>query len=82
MYYLEKIISSGAAGCEIRISGKLLGKERSAAHKFRKGHILHTGFYKEIYLDVAYQQAFTVVGVIGIQVRILREVPKEIEIKE
>ncbi len=78
LYYLDQIINSGAIGAEIRISGKLLGKERSAAHKFRKGYILHTGHYKEELMDIAYQQAFTKVGVIGIQVKILLKAPEEV----
>jgi small subunit ribosomal protein S3 len=82
MFYLEKIIEAGAAGAEIRIAGKLLGKERSAAYKFRKGFILHTGNYKEELVDVAYAQAFLKVGVIGIQVRILRKVPEEIMLEK
>ncbi len=82
LYYLEQIIASGAVGAEIRISGKLLGKERSASHKFRKGYILHTGHYKEELMDVAQQQAFTKVGVIGIEVKILLKAPEELLIEK
>lgn len=77
IFYLDKIMENGAVGAEIRIAGKILGKERSATKKFVKGYILHTGFYKEMYVDVAYQQAFIKPGVIGIQVRILKKAPQE-----
>jgi small subunit ribosomal protein S3 len=82
MYYLEKIIEAGAAGAEIRIAGKLLGKERSAAYKFRKGYILHTGHYKEEFVDVGYSQAILKVGAIGVQVRILKKVPEELMLEK
>jgi len=82
MYYLERIMESGAAGAEIRIAGKLLGKERSAAYKFRKGYILHSGYYKEKLVDEGYAQALLKVGIIGIQVRILRKVPEEVMLEK
>ncbi|MEM0481053.1 MAG: 30S ribosomal protein S3 [Candidatus Aenigmatarchaeota archaeon] len=77
MFYIERAVENGAAGIEVRISGKLLGKERSAAYKFRKGYILHSGYYKEKYVDVGYDEALIKVGKIGIQVRILKQVPEE-----
>lgn len=77
MFYLDKILQNGAVGAEIRISGKILGKERSAVKKFVKGYILHTGNYKEELVDTAYEQAFTKPGIVGIQVRILKKAPEE-----
>lgn len=77
MFYIERAIENGAAGIEVRIAGKLLGKERSAAYKFRKGYILHSGYYREKYVDVGYSTALIKVGIIGIQVRILRQIPEE-----
>jgi len=77
MFYLDKILQNGAVGAEIRIAGKVLGKERSAVKKFTKGYILHTGNYKEELVDTAYAQAFTKPGIVGIQVKILKKAPEE-----
>ncbi|MEM0476520.1 MAG: 30S ribosomal protein S3 [Candidatus Aenigmatarchaeota archaeon] len=81
LFYIEKCMESGAIGIEVRISGKLLGKERSAAYKFSKGYILHTGFLKEVYVDEALQQAIIPVGIVGIRVRILKYLPQIISAK-
>ncbi|MEM0324311.1 MAG: 30S ribosomal protein S3 [Candidatus Aenigmatarchaeota archaeon] len=81
LFYIEKCMESGATGIEVRISGKLLGKERSAAYKFSKGYILHTGFLKEVYVDEAMQQAIIPVGIVGIRVRILKYLPQIISPK-
>jgi len=75
LFYIERCMENGALGIEVRISGKLLGKERSAAYKFSKGYILHTGFLKEIFVDEAQAQAIIPVGIVGIKVRILKELP-------
>ncbi|MEM7818174.1 MAG: 30S ribosomal protein S3 [Candidatus Aenigmatarchaeota archaeon] len=81
LFYIERCMENGALGIEVRIAGKLLGKERSAAYKFRKGYILHTGFLKEMYIDEAKQQAIIPVGIVGIKVRILKYLPPLVSAK-
>ncbi|MEM5820722.1 MAG: 30S ribosomal protein S3 [Candidatus Aenigmatarchaeota archaeon] len=81
LFYIERCMENGAIGIEVRVAGKLLGKERSAAYKFSKGYILHTGFLKEVYVDEAQAQAIIPVGIVGIKVRILKELPQLISAK-
>ncbi|MFH7882492.1 MAG: 30S ribosomal protein S3 [Candidatus Aenigmatarchaeota archaeon] len=77
-YYLEKIMEAGAVGVEIRVGGKLAGVERSRFQKFKKGFIVHSGDYKETLVDKGYAQAMIKPGIIGIQVEIMKEAPKEL----
>ncbi|MEM5828367.1 MAG: 30S ribosomal protein S3 [Candidatus Aenigmatarchaeota archaeon] len=81
LFYIERCMENGAIGIEVRVAGKLLGKERSAAYKFSKGYILHTGFLKEVYVDEAQAQAVIPVGIVGIKVRILKQLPQLISPK-
>lgn len=81
LFYIERCMENGANGIEVKISGKLLGKERSATHKFSKGYILYTGFFKEMYIDEAKEQAIIPVGIVGIRVKILKNIPQIISFK-
>lgn len=76
-YYLSKVMESGAVGCLIEVSGKLIGKERSSAQKFRDGYILHSGNYREELVDEAHYRAIIPHGIIGVTVKILKEAPTE-----
>jgi len=76
LFYIERCMENGALGIEVRVAGKLLGKERSAAYKFSKGYILHTGFLKEVFVEEAQAQAIIPVGIVGIKVRILKNLPE------
>ncbi len=77
-YYLDKIMEAGAVGVMIRVSGKLAGKDRSRFYKFRRGFVAMAGDYAEKYVQVAQAQAFLKVGVVGVEVRIMKEAPKEL----
>ncbi len=81
-YYLDKIIEAGAIGAMIRVGGKLAGKERSRFQKFRKGFIAVSGDYAEKYVQVAKTQAMIKPGIVGVEVRIMKEAPKEIEFEK
>ena len=87
-YYVRKVMEAGATGVSIRISGKIMGKERSRFQKFREGFVATSGDYAEKLVDKAYAQALTKLGIVGIQVRIMKGMPKEfifkkeIELKE
>lgn len=77
-YYLDKILEAGAVGALIRVSGKLAGKQRSRFQKFRRGFVAISGDYAEKYVQVAQAQAMLKPGVVGVEVRIMREAPKEL----
>ena len=81
-YYLGKIMEAGAIGVKIIVSGKIIGKERSSFKKFKDGFIVHSGHYFDVLVDKAKAQALVKVGVIGIEVRIMKEMPKELEIEK
>lgn len=87
-YYVTKVMEAGAVGVSIRISGKIMGKERSRFQKFREGFVATSGDYAEKLVDKAYAQALTKLGIVGVQVRIMKGMPKEfifekqIELKE
>lgn len=79
-YYLQKIMEVGAVGVQIVIGGKLAAS-RSRTQKFRAGFVAHSGDYAEKLVDKAYTQAILKLGVIGIKVRIMKEMPREVEEK-
>ncbi len=81
-YYIEKIMESGAIGVSIRVAGKLAGSERSRFQKFRKGFVAFSGDYAEKLVDKGYAQGNLKPGMVGIKVFIMRESPKEFELKE
>ncbi len=79
-YYLQRVMEAGAVGVLIRIAGKV-GGERAKFFKFRKGYIKHSGHYAETLVDKGYTTALTKPGIIGIQVKILREMPSELIVR-
>ena len=80
-YYLQKVIESGAVGIQIVLSGKLSGSERSRIQKFKEGFVAHSGEYAERLVDSAYTQAILTPGIVGIKVKIMRQMPREVEEK-
>lgn len=76
-YYLEKVIEAGAIGVNIRVSGKIGGKERSDFKKFRKGFVAHSGEYAERFVEKGSAQAMLKPGIVGVEVKIMKEAPKE-----
>ncbi len=79
-YYLDKVLEVGAIGIAIRVAGKLAGSERSRFQKFRRGFVAFSGDYAEKLVDRGYAQAMLKPGIVGVEVRIMREAPKEVEI--
>lgn len=67
---LQQIIKQGALGAEITLSGKL-PSDRARTWRFAQGYLKKTGDPAKI-VDTAQSQAVTPLGVIGIQVKILR----------
>lgn len=81
-YYLEKVIEAGAIGVQIRIAGKLAGVERSRFQKFRSGFVAFSGDYADKLVEKGYAQASIKPGIIGVQVKIMKEMPKEFEFEK
>ena len=81
-YYIEKVIETGAVGIQVKAGGKLAGSERSRFQKFKKGFVAFSGDYAVTLVETAQAQANLRPGVVGIQVKIMKESPKEFELKE
>lgn len=80
-YYLENVIAAGAIGVQIRIGGKLAGSDRSRFQKFHSGFVAVAGGYADKLVEKGYAQGTIKPGIIGIQVKIMIESPKEFELK-
>ena len=80
-FYLDKVTEAGAVGIQINVAGKLAGAERSRYQKFHKGFVAHSGDYSERLVDKGYAQAMLKPGIVGIQVKIMRQMPREVEKK-
>jgi small subunit ribosomal protein S3 len=77
------VMSAGARGCLIVISGKLSGA-RHRTQKFQSGHIKYCGETALTTMDVGYAVAVKKLGTIGCTVAIMRagtKLPNEITIK-
>lgn len=80
-YYLEKVLEAGAVGIQIKIGGKL-GGEKSRFQKFHRGFVAHSGDYAETLVQRGMAQGRMKPGIIGIQVKIMKESPKEVTFLE
>jgi len=76
-YYLEKVTEAGANGISIRVAGKLAGSERSRFAKFKRGFVAFSGDYAEKLVDHGHASGMMKPGLVGVEVRIMREAPKE-----
>ncbi|MBI2543550.1 MAG: 30S ribosomal protein S3 [Candidatus Aenigmarchaeota archaeon] len=81
-YYLDKVTEAGAAGILLEISGKIGGVERSRRQKFKKGFVAHSGDYAERMVDTGYTQAIIKAGIIGIKVKIMKNMPVDIVLEK
>lgn len=82
-YYVDEIMKAGAVGVQIRVGGKL-GGERGRLQKFKKGYIKHSGYYADEVVDKGLATAIMKLGMVGVQVKILKEKPEDLiaELKE
>jgi small subunit ribosomal protein S3 len=81
---VRRIMSAGAKGCQVIISGKLTG-QRHRTEKFREGHIKYCGESKLDWMHEGFAVAKKKLGVIGIKVQIMdpnAKLPDDIELKE
>ncbi len=79
---IRRIMSGGAKGVEIKISGKITS-QRARVETFRAGFVAKCGEPSHQYVDVGKAQALIRRGLIGVQVRIMRGdaiLPDDIEI--
>ena len=79
---LQRIMDSGARGCQITIAGKLTGL-RHRTEKFLSGHIKFCGETALELMDVGIAKAKLKPGTIGVKVAIMRpdaKLPDEIEV--
>ncbi|MBD3155055.1 MAG: 30S ribosomal protein S3 [Candidatus Aenigmarchaeota archaeon] len=79
-FYLSKIMEMGAIGVQIKVSGKL-GGERGRLSKFKDGYIKHAGHYADNILDKGRAKAVVKLGVVGVEVKIMKEMPENISLK-
>ncbi len=64
------IMSAGAMGCEIRLSGKL-PSARAKSWRFSKGYLKKTGYVSDFVIDKAIETVTLKTGVVGIKVQIM-----------
>jgi len=75
-FYMERIMEAGATGVQIEIKGKL-GGEKARRYKAKKGFIAHSGDYAETLVETAQAQAMRKPGIVGVEVKIMKEQPSE-----
>ena len=76
-WYLSEIMKAGAIGVEIKVGGKL-GGERGRFQKFKEGYIKHSGYYADNILDRGMAKATVKLGIIGVQVKIMKTMPEDL----
>ena len=77
-FAIKRVMSAGSIGVAVRISGKV-GGEMGRTEKFSAGYLKYAGEPADTMVDKAYSRAQVKLGTIGVQVRIMREAPKELE---
>lgn len=75
---IQNVMRRGAAGVAIRVGGKL-GGDMSRIDKFSAGYLKYAGEQAETEVKQAHATALVKAGTIGILVKILPEMPREIE---
>lgn len=81
---LRAVMSAGALGCEVVISGKLTGA-RSRVEKFVNGHVKHSGHPVQEVVDEGFAVAVKKLGTLGCKVRIIQPgvvLPDSFRVKE
>lgn len=76
---IERVMVAGAFGIAIRVSGKI-GGDMARTEKFSAGFLKYAGEPSETAVKTAYASANVKLGTIGIQVRIMTEEPKRLEV--
>jgi len=79
---VRRIMSSGARGCQVIISGKITGA-RHRTEKFTKGHVKYCGEVAKEVMDEGMAVAKKKPGILGVKVRVMKpgaKMPDEIDI--
>lgn len=79
-FYINEIMKNGAIGVQIKVGGKM-GGERGRTQKFKLGYIKHSGYYADNILDKGHAKAIVKLGVIGVEVRIMKDMPEDLSEK-
>lgn len=80
---VRRVMSAGAKGCQVIISGKLTGS-RHRTEKFTEGHVKYCGETARKVMDEGYDVAKIKAGVLGVKVRIMKpdaKLPDEINLE-
>jgi len=80
MATMRRIMEAGAAGVEVVISGKLT-RERARFEKYHMGKVIKTGHAVDLYTDRAVAYARLPLGIIGVEVLIVKPEAAEPHIK-
>lgn len=76
---VDRIMKAGAVGVGIIVAGKI-GGDMARTQKFSAGYLKYAGEPAESEVDKAYSSAQVKMGTVGIQVRIMRKEPRELEV--
>jgi len=79
---IRRIMSAGALGCQITVSGKITS-QRARVENFREGFVAKTGHPAEIFVDRGYAKAKIKRGILGVSVWIMQKdavLPDAVEI--
>ena len=79
---IRRIMSAGALGCQITVSGKITS-QRARVENFREGFVAKTGHPAEIFVDRGYAKAKIKRGILGVCVWIMQKdavLPDAVEI--
>ncbi|MEM1657656.1 MAG: 30S ribosomal protein S3 [Candidatus Jordarchaeales archaeon] len=83
-FILKRIMSAGALGCEITVSGKLTS-QRAKYRKFKQGTLVKCGEPAQLFVDRAVAYALLKPGVMGVEVKIMLPnavLPDNVEFKK
>ena len=70
MSVIRNLISKGAKGVEVIVSGKLR-QQRAKSVKYKGGYMIHTGQARRIFLDISVRHIFLRQGIMGVKVKIM-----------
>jgi len=79
-FYLDRVMEAGAVGVHINVKGKL-GGDKARVFKAKRGFIAHSGDYAETLVERGSVQSMLRPGIVGVEVKIMLQTPKEFELK-
>jgi small subunit ribosomal protein S3 len=73
-------MEGGAVGVQVNVRGKL-GGDKARVFKAKRGFIAHSGNYAETLVERGSVQSMLRPGIVGVEVKIMVQTPKEFEMK-